>query len=261
MMDRTAITRTLGRTGLAVSPIGFGAFKIGRNQKTKYPAGYDLPDEKEVERLLNAILDMGITYIDTAPAYGLSEERMGRAIGHRRREFVLATKVGETFENGASTYEFSARSIRRSVSQSLQRLQTDVLDIVFIHAPANDVEVLTHSDAVATLAALKAEGTARAIGLSGKTIEAAHMALDWADVLMVEYHLNDRSHEAAIAAAALQGVGVVVKKGLASGHLDPREAIRFVLANRNVASLVIGGLNLDHIRGNWGIAAGMRFSE
>ncbi len=261
MIERTAISRTLGRTGLAVGPIGFGAFKIGRNQKTKYATSYELPDEKEVALLLNAILDMGITYIDTAPAYGQSEERVGRAIAHRRNEYVLATKVGETFENGTSTYDFSARAIRQSIAQSLQRLQTDVLDIVFIHAPANDVDVLTNSDAVTTLTALKSLGVARAIGLSGKTVEAARMALDWADVLMVEYHLDDRSHEAVMAEAAAKGVGIVVKKGLASGHLEPRAAIRFVLANRHVGSLVIGGLNLEHIRANWSVAAEMPWSQ
>jgi len=90
--------RPLGRTGFAISPIGFGAFKIGRNQKTKYSAAYDLPSDEQVAELLDGLLALGINYIDTAPAYGTSEERIGRAIAGRRAEFVLATKVGETFE-------------------------------------------------------------------------------------------------------------------------------------------------------------------
>jgi aryl-alcohol dehydrogenase-like predicted oxidoreductase len=71
--------RTLGRSGIRVSPLGFGAFKIGRNQGIKYPSSYDLPDEKSVSRLLNELLDLGITYIDTAPAYGLSEDALDQS--------------------------------------------------------------------------------------------------------------------------------------------------------------------------------------
>ncbi len=67
---------------------------------------------------------------------------------------------------------------------------------------------------------------------------------------MVEYHLEDRSHERLIAEAAEQGVGIVVKKGLSSGHLPPQEAIPFVLANPHVSSLVVGGLSLAHFREN-----------
>ena len=74
--------RPLGTTGLAVSPIGFGAFKIGRNQKTKYAQHYDLPDQDTVDRLLHALLESGITLFDTAPAYGSSEERIGSFLGH-----------------------------------------------------------------------------------------------------------------------------------------------------------------------------------
>ncbi len=133
--------RPLGRTGLMTSPLGFGAFKIGRNQKVKYPQGYDLPDESAVARLLNGVLDLGILLIDTAPAYGFSEERIGAAVAHRRREFLLSTKVGETFENGISTYDFSGPAIRASVERSLRRLRTDVLDLVFLHSPGDDLGI------------------------------------------------------------------------------------------------------------------------
>ena len=242
--------RTLGRTGFRVSPIGFGAFKIGRNQGAKYPAGYELPDDAAVERLLNAVLDAGISYIDTAPAYGLSEERIGRFLARRRGEFVLSTKVGETFTDGKSSFDFSSAGIRASVQRSLLRLQTDAIDVVFIHSDGNDLAILNRSDAVATLLELKASGVVRAIGMSGKTVEGALESLKWADVLMVEYHLQDRSHEQVITAAAERGVGVVVKKGLAAGHLSAADALRFVLGNPHVASMVVGGLNVDHIRAN-----------
>jgi len=246
--------RPLGRTDLNVSPLGFGAFKIGRNQRAKYPNGYALPDDAEVARLLDGLLDMGVTFIDTAPAYGVSEARIGQAIAHRRHEFVLSTKVGETFEDGDSSYDFSAAGVQASVHRSLERLRTEVLDLVFIHSDGRDLEILNETDAVATLADLKSSGLIRSIGLSGKTPAGAQAALAWADVLMVEYHLRDEAHAEVMAEAAKRGVGVVVKKGLASGHLSPDEAIRFVLGNPHVDSLIVGGLNLDHVRANMALA-------
>ncbi|MCI0630298.1 MAG: aldo/keto reductase [Phycisphaerales bacterium] len=240
-----------------LSPIGFGAFKIGRNQNVKYAQGYDLPTDDEVSRLLNGVLDLGINYIDTAPAYGSSEERIGRAIGHRNLEFMISTKVGETFDNNRSTYDFSANAIRRSVTQSLTRLKRDRLDIVFVHSDGSDLHILNNTDVVPTLQSLKAQGLISAIGFSGKTTNGAAAALDWADSIMIEYHVEDRSHEPVIAEAARRGVGVIVKKPLASGRLQPASAIPFILANPNVTSMIVGGLTLDHIRQNVRTAATM----
>jgi aryl-alcohol dehydrogenase-like predicted oxidoreductase len=246
--------RPLGRTGFSISPIGFGAFKIGRNQKAKYAAPYELPSDERVAELLNGLLDLGVNYIDTAPAYGTSEERIGRAISGRRSEFVLATKVGETFEAGVSRYDFSAAAIRGSIHRSLDRLKTPAIDVLLLHSDGRDAWIQTQTDAVPTLQDLKRQGLVRSIGLSGKTVDGARQALAWADVLMVEYHLRDRSHESLIAEAAARGVGVVVKKGLASGELPADTAIRFVLDNPHVTSLVVGGLSLDHFRANLAIA-------
>ena len=246
--------RRLGAAGPAVSPLGFGAFKIGRNQKTKYGTPYELPDERQVSRLLNAVLDMGINYIDTAPAYGTSEERIGAAIGHRRREFTLSTKVGESLVDGVSSYDFSAAAIRASVERSLRRLQTETLDLVFIHSHGDDLAIVDDSDAVATLIALREAGLARAIGLSAKTVAGACAALAWADAIMVEYHVDDRSHETVISEAAARGVGVVVKKGLAAGRLPAAVAVPFVLANPGVSTLIVGSLLAEHLRENLELA-------
>jgi len=239
--------RRLGRTGLDVSPIAFGAFKIGRNRGTKYLHGYDLPDDEAVDRMLNGVLDLGINLIDTAPAYGLSERRIGRALSHRRSEYAISTKAGESFHDGRSTYDFSSSAIRRSVQQSLERLSTDVVDILLLHSNGEDLAILKETDAVETLLDLRSAGLARAVGFSGKTVDGAYAALAWADVLMVEYHLQDRSHEGVVAEAAAADVGILVKKGLASGRLDPAQAVRFVLSNAAVGSLVIGSLSLDHL--------------
>ena len=243
--------RPLGNTGLVVPPLGFGAFKIGRNQGIKYAQGYELPDDAAVERLLNGVLDLGCTLIDTAPAYGLSEERIGRTIGQRRDEFVLSTKVGETFEDGKSTFDFTRPGVEASLQRSLERLRTDVLDVVFIHSNGEDERLQLETDVVPVLQEWKAAGRIRAIGLSGKTVDGARLALEWADALMVEYHLDDRSHADAITTAAERGVAVFVKKGLASGKLPPDDALRFALSHPGVTSVIVGGLNLEHFAANW----------
>ena len=250
--------RVIGKTGLEVSPLGFGAFKIGRNEKIKYAAGYDLPSDAETEVLLNAVLDLGINLIDTAPAYGISEERIGQFISGRRDEYVLSSKVGETFADGESTYGFDREHVVASVERSLKRLRTDVIDLLFIHSDGHDMKILNETDIVETLQDLKAKGDVKFVGMSGKSVEGAMASMAWADVLMVEYHLEDQSHECVLEAAANEGVGVVVKKGLASGVLAPGEAIEFILKRPEVASIVVGGLNLDHIKSNLNAAMGLK---
>lgn len=237
-----------------VSRLGFGSFKIGRNEGTKYPAAYALPTDSEVAELLNGVLDLGCNLIDTAPAYGLSEERIGRAIGHRRQEYLLSTKVGETFEAGQSTYDYSESSVRASIQRSLQRLATDHLDVVFIHSQGDDRRILTETDVVPVLRDLRSQGVVRAIGLSGKTVDGARLAMEWADVLMVEYNLRDQTHHDVISQAAEQGIAVFVKKGLGSGNFPAAESIRFVLSHPGVSSLIVGGLSVRHFRDNWRVA-------
>ncbi len=248
------VERRLGARGPIVSPIGFGAFKIGRNEKVKYETAYSLPDDATACRLLNELLDAGITYFDTAPAYVLSEARIGAALAHRRSEYTLSTKVGETFERGASTYDFSLSAVEASVHRSLERLRTDVLDLVFVHAHGDDLAIQNQTDVVAALADLRKRGLVRGIGLSATTVPGARAALEWADALMLEYHVHDRSQQPVIAAAHAAGIGIVVKKGLASGKLPAADAIRFVLANPGVSTLLIGSLSVGHMRENLKLA-------
>jgi aryl-alcohol dehydrogenase-like predicted oxidoreductase len=244
------VRRQLGRSGIEVSPLGFGAFKIGRNEGIKYEQGYELPDAAAVQRLIDGVLELGINLIDTAPAYGVSEERIGVALDGRRREVVLSTKVGEQFDAGVSRYDFSPEAVDASLERSLRRLRTDAVDIVFVHASRDDLAILDETDIVETLQAAKQRGLTRLIGWSGKTVAAEQRALAWADALMVEYHVDDTSHAEILDAAHARGVAVIIKKGLASGRLSPAQAIPFVLAHPGVSSLVVGGLSLDHLRDN-----------
>ena len=234
--------RPLGRTGLEVSVLGFGAFKIGRNQGIKYQQGYELPDDPQVDRLMATVRGLGISYIDTAPAYGTSEERLGRVLAPDLDEVVISTKVGETFQDGVSQFDYSPESTRASVERSALRLGRDVLDVVLVHSDGNDLPIQDSSGVVETLLALKAEGRVRAIGFSGKTTEGAFRSLEWADVLMVEFHIEDRSHEEVIREAH--------HRGIASGQLPASEAIGFVLAQPGVSSLIVGSLDEGHLREN-----------
>lgn len=252
-MDR----RRIGKSDVVVSPIGLGAFKVGRNEKVKYAQSYAMPSDGEVERLVNGVIDAGINLVDTAPAYGTSEERIGKALGRRRSEVVLCTKVGETFEHGESRYDFSKAAVTASVERSLARLRTECVEVLLIHSDGQDMKVLRESDAVEAVLRMKDRGAARLVGLSGKTVEGARAALVWADVIMVEYHTEDVSHKAVMREAGERGVGVLVKKGLASGRLAAGAAIPFVLRESVVASLVIGSLSVDRMRENAEIASGI----
>ena len=248
--------RTLGHTGLKVAPVAFGAFKIGRNQKIKYRDGYELPSDAQTAELLNGVIDSGINLIDTAPAYGVSEERIGRHLAHRRDEVVLSSKIGETFEDGRSTYQFDRASTTDSIVRSLDRLKTDHLDIAFVHSDGRDTEIIESTDALITLAEHQTKGDIRFIGFSGKTVAGHLMAIESGvvDVLMVEYHSMDESQEPVIQAAKAAGIGVLVKKGLAAGRLEPRTAIPFCLEPQSVAAVVIGSLRLQHLKDNLQIA-------
>ena len=252
--------RPLGRTGLSVSPVAFGAFKIGRNRGIKYPTPYPLPTDGEAERLLRTALDLGVTLIDTAPAYGLSEARIGRFLSHRRREFTLCTKVGEQWGLGpsgesVSRYDFSRTAVFASVVRSLRTLKTDAVDLLLIHSDGRDAFIQEDTDAVATLLDLKRRGLCRFVGFSGKTPTGCARALEGADAVMVEYHSHDVSHAAVMAEAQRRGVGVLVKKALAAGRQEPTAAVRFGLEGPGVSSLVVGTANPANLRANVEAAA------
>ena len=255
-MDRHA----LGSTGLDVTAIGYGAFKIGRNEGIKYPSGYDLPDDDAATTLLQTMLELGIGLVDTAPAYGLSEERVGRALSGRRHEFTLSTKVGESWEDGRSSWDFSPAGMEASVRRSLKRLRCDAVDVLLVHSDGRDLELHETDRVDDTMRGLRERGYTKAIGFSGKTEAGLLRAMDWSDVLMVEYHAEARGLEDVIRAAGDRGVGVLVKKGLGSGHLDPKLALDFLLHESPVrdaiSSIVIGSLSIERMASNVSKASG-----
>ncbi|MGD2054394.1 MAG: aldo/keto reductase, partial [Gammaproteobacteria bacterium] len=132
--------RALGSTGIKVSPLGLGTVKIGRNEQVKYPQGFKIPDDEHVSGLLALARDLGINFIDTAPAYGTSEQRLGQLLPERDN-WVIMTKVGEIFENGQSRFDFSAQHTRQSVENSLKKLRREMIDVVLVHSDGNDMNI------------------------------------------------------------------------------------------------------------------------
>lgn len=254
--------RPLGDTGLRVSPLGLGTVKLGRDQGVKYPSGFTIPDDAEARQLLALARDLGINLIDTAPAYGRSEERLGPLLRGQRQDWVIVSKVGEEFEAGQSHFDFSPAHTRRSVERSLQRLETDVIDLVLVHSDGNDVAVLRDSGVYETLAELKQAGKIRAFGLSGKTVEGGLLALERGDCAMVTYNLNQQGERPVLDYAAQHAKGLLVKKGLASGHVclapgvDPvRASFELIFGHPGVTSAIIGTINPLHLSHNVATAA------
>lgn len=251
------LQRPLGDTGLWVSPLGLGTVKLGRDQGVKYPSGFQIPDDDEARMLLKLSRNLGINLIDTAPAYGRSEERLGPLLRGQRQEWVIVSKVGEEFADGQSQHDFSAEHTRRSVERSLQRLETDFIDLVLVHSDGNDLMILDQCEVYQTLAELKREGKIRGFGFSGKTVEGGLKALEQGDCAMVTYNLNERGEQAVIEYAAAHGKGILVKKALASGHVclspgvDPvRASFELLFDQPGVASAIVGTINPLHLAHN-----------
>ncbi len=242
------VSRPLGRTGLSVGPIGLGTVKLGRNTDVKYPTAFDLPSDAQVEKLLATALDLGVHLIDTAPAYGSSEARLGPFVATHRERIVLATKAGERYENGRSTYDFSAKAISVSVENSLRNLRTDHVDILVLHSNGEDEKILTQTDALEALGALKRSGKVRAAGISAKTERGIALASKSLDVVMAPFSQSDQSLAAALAKAHAAGLGVLAIKGLASGHLSAEAAIEFVLKQPFVDALIVGTIDPKHLK-------------
>lgn len=249
--------RPLGSTGLMVSPLGLGTVKLGRDQGVKYPNGFSIPDDEQARQLLALARDLGINLIDTAPAYGVSEERLGPLLAGQRDEWVIVSKVGEEFENGQSRFDFSPEHTRFSVERSLRRLRTDRIELVLVHSDGNDLEILRDSGVYQTLAELKREGKILAFGLSGKTVEGGLLALEQGDCAMVTYNLNEQAERAVIDYAAAHGKGILVKKALASGHVclkpdeDPlRRSFELLFGQPGIGSAIVGTINPRHLTDN-----------
>jgi len=242
------VPRPLGRTRIQVSPIGLGTTKLGRNTDVKYPKPFELPSDKQVYELLETALTLGVNLIDTAPAYGESEARLGPFVEKQRDRLVLCTKCGEKYEHGRSTYDFSAAAVVASAEESLRRLRTDCLDMLLLHSDARDAEILTQTDALEGLTRIKQSGKARAIGISARTPAGIAAASRTLDVIMAPFSEREYGLADALQKAHNAGLGVLAIKGLFSGHVEARAAIEFVLRQPFIDALIVGTINPAHLR-------------
>ena len=141
--SRTLPIRPLGRSGLQLSVLGLGTVKLGRNTDVKYPQDFELPSDEAILNLLEVAGSLGINYLDTAPAYGLSEVRLGALLPHCASTFQIVTKAGEHYDPAQqSRYDFSEYGLRQSIETSLKRLNRTQLDVVLLHSDGHDDQVL-----------------------------------------------------------------------------------------------------------------------
>jgi len=195
-------TRTLGRTNLNVSILGFGAEALGRRGRSF----------EDAARTLNAVLDAGISIIDTAAAYGNSEKFIGQAISHRKREFTLVTKCGWVGDYQAAWFP---DQLAATIDSSLQNLRIECLDVLLLHSC--DLDELKRGDAIAVLQRAQSQGKARFIGYSGDN-DALGFAVDSGvfDVIEASFSILDQANGPAIARAERANLGVLIKRPIAN---------------------------------------------
>ena len=242
--------RPLGDTGIAVSPLGLGTVKFGRNEGVKYPQGFEIPDEAALAGLLALARDLGINLLDTAPAYGLSEERLGRLLAGQRRDWVIVGKAGEEFAGGRARHDFTPEHLAMSLERSLKRLNTDYLDVLLLHSDGNDLQNLS-DEVIAYMHDCKRRGLVRAVGASTKTAAGGLKTLETMDVAMAAYTAEYTAERPVLDYAAAHNKGVIVKKALASGHsANIEEALAFATAHPGVSAVMTGTINPAHLRQN-----------
>jgi aryl-alcohol dehydrogenase-like predicted oxidoreductase len=237
--------------------------------------------DRQAETILNAVLDEGLNFIDTANDYGRSEEFIGKYIAHRRNEFYLATKCGCTVvrkdENTDETpHVWTRANLFRGLEESLQRMKTGYVDIMQLHNPP--VEETEKNQLVEALQEMQQQGKVRFISIS-TTLPHLPAYLQWGvfDTFQIPYSALERDHENWISRAAETGIGTIIRGGVARGEVgvglgnenrwkkfeeasldelrEPGESrtaflLRFTLSHPHVNTIIVGTLYPEHLREN-----------
>lgn len=213
--------RALGRTGLRASEIGFGGAQVGI---ANYMERWDPRGEREQESVVAALeraLDLGLNYIDTAPAYGdgISEEVLGRVIGKRREGCIVATKTGAR----------DAAGIVQSVEGSLRRLRTEVIDVLQFHGgeyPADDVDAILNGGGLEAYQRLRDEGKVRFLGFTAELPSGGASRLIETgafDVMQIRYNFTYQcacdfiDARGVMRQAEERGMGIAIMRPMTSG--------------------------------------------
>ncbi len=272
------LKRKLGRTGLDVTVLGFGAMELRgsgaaiRNGKPLAPG--------QAERVLNAVLDAGINFIDTSIDYGVSEESIGNSISHRRHEYFLASKCGCNTDPPSAPagvggrHLYTRKNVVDGVRLSLKRMKTDYLDLVQFHGNPPDE---MRDEAIQALLDLRREGKVRSIGVSTGLPDIANLIkMGVFDAFQMPYSALEREHEAVITQAAKAGAGAIIRGGVARGEpghglADPERwkmwdkanlselldgmsqfefLLRFTISHPDLSTTIVGTLDPGHVAQN-----------
>jgi aryl-alcohol dehydrogenase-like predicted oxidoreductase len=276
MADRLLESRPLGETGLTVTRLGYGAMEV-RGQRIW--GGRPVTDE-QAGTILEAVVDAGITFIDTANDYGRSEAYIGQFLAERREEFVLATKCGCTIvpagDHDETPHSWDRDHLLTNIDDSLAKLRTDHVDVLQLHNP--DVRSSEEHRVVDTLREIKDSGKAHHIGISSTSPDlATYIEWDVFEAFQIPYSALERRHENLITAAHRAGAGTIVRGGVARGEpgeglgsrdtwalwqrakldelLGERESptawqLRFTLSHPAVDTIIAGTLNPIHLAEN-----------
>ncbi|HET6409714.1 MAG TPA: aldo/keto reductase [Chthoniobacteraceae bacterium] len=228
-----------------MTQLGYGSMGL-RGPRTW---GVRVVNDADAERMLNSVLDAGINFIDTAPDYGVSEERIGRFIGSRRDEFILATKCGCAFVQHADHLEITHRwepdVVRRNLETSLQRLHTDQIDILQFHG--GDAESLQRTGLIDLLCEFREQKLIRFLGSSSSLPDLPGLiALNVFDTFQIPYSCLAPQHRDLIAQAAATGAGIILRGGIAQGGPDAeiqRPALNEVWNRAKLDALLLAGMS------------------
>ena len=264
-------TAVLGRTGLEVTRLGFGT-ALYRPDKPHWT-------EHHADGVYNAVLDSGINFIDTAYDYVFAEEWIGRILGSRYGKFHLATKGGCTDtrpESNSSEHEWTRDNLFRGLEESLRRLGRDSVDVLQLHNAT--VEECESGGLAEAMTDMKAQGLVSWIGVS-TTLPDLPRFLEWGvfDVMQIPYSALEREHEDWITRAANEGVGIIIRGGVAQGEagvsrgsderwqsfkdarldelLEDGESpsafvLRFTLTHPEAHTIIVGTTRQEHLKEN-----------
>jgi aryl-alcohol dehydrogenase-like predicted oxidoreductase len=267
----------LGRTGLEVTRLGYGAMEV---RGPRIWGGRPVTEE-QADRILNAVLDAGINFIDTANDYGRSEEFIGKFLSKRRDEYYLATKCGcnvvRRDENTDDTpHVWTRDNLFRGLHESLERMKTDHVDIMQLHNPP--VEETERNDLVRALQDMRDQGKTRFIGISTTLPHLpVYMGMGVFDTFQIPYSALERQHEEWITVSAEEGIGIIIRGGVARGEpgvglgsedrwakfeeakldelLGEGESrtsflLRYTLAHPSSHTIIVGTLHPEHLQEN-----------
>ncbi len=213
--------RTLGKTGLSVSPLGFGCA----------PSAFLKSDFDALATLVNGLLDAGVNLIDTATMYPGSEDFIGQHLAGRRSQYTLVSKVGSAKAVGTTGAAWSAELIESSIDRGLKLMKTDVIDVMLLHSC--DLNMLQQGDAVAALLRARDAGKIRFAGYSGDN-DAAGYACTLREMSVVETSINyvDQVNiEKVLPAARANNVGIIVKRPIANAAWSGLEGRQGIYVN------------------------------